>query len=566
MRYLLKTLPIFLVSWSISAYAYDATYYADSFEWSRTANGDIFHQDDYSAAICGEKLGQYAYVYAGWTWSVITINDRPNCARFPTVIDLSKIAFQKFARLEKGRIPEIWFQVLGPKSSEEPKKEFSKNQFAHLWIELTKPLANTQFTKDTITIEAHIIDQKTYAILYIGTPSWDREITRLARADSRGSVRFVIPTPDISGDYYFVISSGNSFSVEDPATLVLIDQSSLIYPEIPRSSLSYRPQIAWGIDPYLSLPTGTWWSLDLVQWSRRYRISGSVLSLAQTGLTPDSAKVSIEGYTLSSPSPLDRSRSLGTIYSGSVILDYIRDEIGRDRFTLKKAKNAVSIKFKTPHSDRIRQEYYLTTPDGRVIESRFAPAYIDADGFLKRDTQISLSLPIRDPGIYKFEVVLENGYAYINTPLYQGTVWPIIQRFTQTDMDIRDTPVIKPEMIQSVNALRIKQKKEIIRENKNLTALAQAKAEDMAKYEYVGHWTNAWEDIRQFALKSNISIPSAVWENVAGWNISDIVLQYGLEESGSHRSNMLNPLWKSIGIGVVVREEKVYIVQIFGNE
>jgi hypothetical protein len=216
-----------------------------------------------------------------------------------------------------------------------------------------------------------------------------------------------------------------------------------------------------------------------------------MLSLAQTGLTVGPASVSIEGYTLSSPSPLDRSRSLGVIYSGSVILDYIRDEIGRDRFTLKKSKNTANIKFKTPRSDRIRPEYYITTPDGRVLESRFSPASTDADGFLKRDAQVSLSFPIKDPGTYKFEVVLENGYAYINMPIYQGVVWPVIQRFSQSDIDIRDTPSIKTEMIQSVNTLRIKQKKETLSENKNLMTLAQAKAEDMAKYKYVGHWTNA---------------------------------------------------------------------------
>jgi uncharacterized protein YkwD len=61
-----------------------------------------------------------------------------------------------------------------------------------------------------------------------------------------------------------------------------------------------------------------------------------------------------------------------------------------------------------------------------------------------------------------------------------------------------------------VNALRIRQKKEILRENTALTALAQAKAEDMAKYQYIGHWTNAGEDIRQFALTTGIVIPSAL--------------------------------------------------------
>jgi Cysteine-rich secretory protein family len=567
MRYLLQTLPIFLLSWSISIYAYDATYYADSFEWFRTANGDIFRQDEYSAAICGEKLGQYGYVYGGWTGVTLTLNDRPNCARFPTVIDLSKKWFQKFAPLTQWRIPTIWFQLLGPKVSDKPKKEFSKDQFAHLWIEITKPISNTQLIQDTLIIEGRITDKKSYAILYIGTPSWDREITKLSRADAQGNIRFIVPTPNTAWEYYFVVSSGNSFSVEDPSTLVFIDPSTLAYPEIPRSSLVYRPQVLGGADPYIRLPAGVWWIMKLSQWSRSYVTSGWVFSLSQTGLTVGPVKGSIVWYALSSPSPLDRSTTLGAIWSGSVILDYVRDEIGRDRVTIKKVKNTTNLKFKTSRTDRTRSTYYITTPDGRVVESRFPTSSIEKDWFLKKDILVSVSIPMADTGTYKFEAVLENGYAYINIPLYQWVVWPIIQKFSSEDLDIRwDIPLIKKDAIQSVNVLRIRQKKEILRENTALTALAQAKAEDMAKYQYIGHWTNAGEDIRQFALTTGIAIPSALWENVAGWNISDIALQYGLEESGSHRANMLNPLWKGVGIGAVVREGKVYIVQIFGNE
>ena len=34
----------------------EATFYSDSFEGGSTANGDIFHQSDYSAAICDIPL------------------------------------------------------------------------------------------------------------------------------------------------------------------------------------------------------------------------------------------------------------------------------------------------------------------------------------------------------------------------------------------------------------------------------------------------------------------------------------------------------------------------------
>lgn len=47
--------------------------------------------------------------------------------------------------------------------------------------------------------------------------------------------------------------------------------------------------------------------------------------------------------------------------------------------------------------------------------------------------------------------------------------------------------------------------------------------------------------------------------------MSDFALQDGLEESGSHRHNMLNPDWKKVGIGYGVSGKDIFIVQIFGE-
>lgn len=80
-------------------FAMDATYYSDDFEGGYTANGDVFSQSNHSAALCAEELGQFIYVSRGNTGMTVLANDRPNCTRYPNLVDLSRSAFESFAPL-----------------------------------------------------------------------------------------------------------------------------------------------------------------------------------------------------------------------------------------------------------------------------------------------------------------------------------------------------------------------------------------------------------------------------------------------------------------------------------
>ena len=92
----------------------EATYYSDSFDGGTTANGEKFSQNDFSAAICDIALGQYLYVSTGSTGIVVSANDRPNCSRYPEVIDLSREAFRTLAPLSTGRIAGVSVTPIGP--------------------------------------------------------------------------------------------------------------------------------------------------------------------------------------------------------------------------------------------------------------------------------------------------------------------------------------------------------------------------------------------------------------------------------------------------------------------
>jgi uncharacterized protein YkwD len=87
----------------------------------------------------------------------------------------------------------------------------------------------------------------------------------------------------------------------------------------------------------------------------------------------------------------------------------------------------------------------------------------------------------------------------------------------------------------------------------------------MATYNYVGHATHKGFGILDFARSLNIDFSGSIWENVAGGNISDISLEDWLEESGSHRYNMINPKWRHIGLGYVLKDKKTYLCQLFSE-
>lgn len=84
---------------------------------------------------------------------VVTLNDRPNCSRHPDVIDLSQSAFEVFAPLSRGRIQDIDAQVIGYRNVSVSKKTFDTEVFSDFSVELSRPLSNTYFTKESILLE-----------------------------------------------------------------------------------------------------------------------------------------------------------------------------------------------------------------------------------------------------------------------------------------------------------------------------------------------------------------------------------------------------------------------------
>ncbi len=82
-----------------------------------------------------------------------------------------------------------------------------------------------------------------------------------------------------------------------------------------------------------------------------------------------------------------------------------------------------------------------------------------------------------------------------------------------------------------------------------LTELARAKSLDMVSYNYFGHFSERFGTIHDQLEIRNVSYCNAA-ENLAGG--SDLSKTYCRQlASPAHRSNILNPIFKRVGIGIV---------------
>jgi len=69
------------------------TYYADFFEWRWTSNWDKFSHVNFSAAKCNIPLDTMLQILIWGKSLLVKANDRPDCARYPYVVDLTRTAY-----------------------------------------------------------------------------------------------------------------------------------------------------------------------------------------------------------------------------------------------------------------------------------------------------------------------------------------------------------------------------------------------------------------------------------------------------------------------------------------
>lgn len=221
----------------------------------------------------------------------------------------------------------------------------------------------------------------------------------------------------------------------------------------------------------------------------------------------------MSGYTISTPSSLDRSQFISQMYSGTVVLDRIHDSFGKQKISVRTTKQIANFRFRLKKHEKVRSLYYVTLPNGDVREYEIPRSFVDGTtNLVKTEIWVYANFPIKDQGTYKLELVQSDGFAYVNTPIYQGAVWGILPTISESEKVAiqNQASIVERDVLFAINQIRASLGRNLLSLDTTLTSLAQAKAENMAKDEYVGHYTKSDQDVLAFGRSIGIRIVGSV--------------------------------------------------------
>ena len=547
----------------------EATFYSDAFDGAYTANGDIFDQKWFSAAVCDIPLWRFLYVARWGTGVVVKANDRPNCSRYPNIIDLSRESFSLFASPSLGRIDTVEVTDIGQASTDQVKKFLPKNIFSHLDVSLTSTIPSILFIGQGLEIQWKVSIPSDYIIVYFSNQdNSDIKESSLVKVGKDGRFTARIQLPKKVGNYTFVIARGKSFNTDSYATISLMDPDMLSYPSLPIEKFRATPKIMSTSDgPIISLPENIYGEITIESKGQSFSTQGRTLLFKNFSLPVWPAIARIKWYTLSTPSPLDRNARVTNIYSWSIILDRKHETIGSEKVTAVIRNNIANIRFVTPKDIFLRSNYYLILPNGDVKEYKFDSALVGSDSLLKQGSSVQIKIPLSVEWSYILELVQQNGIAYVNIPMNRGNIWPIIEPLS--DIQIRtirkNGTIVRSDTLESINEVRKKVGRSSVVLDDTLSLLAQAKVDDMINRNYQAHQDPDGNYIDALSERLGLPIEGSLGENIGYGTVSDLTLQDGLEESGVHRNNILLSSWKKVWVGYGVNNGKVYLVHVFGE-
>lgn len=214
---------------------------------------------------------------------------------------------------------------------------------------------------------------------------------------------------------------------------------------------------------------------------------------------------------------------------------------------------------------------YITKADGFVEEIPLSGAgetetYFEST-IIKNGRVVTLTYDPPTEGKYILEINNKFGEPILNHPVYIGGGIPLIPDFF--DLNQRNffegsanLNNLRNDLLNLINDSREEHDLNPVELSSEINEIAQAHSDDMADNNFFAHVNldNKTPDDRR--LEAGIATP--VSENIAK-DISIEFTHYGLMRSGSHRSNILNPNWERVGIGISEDEGYLYVAEEFST-
>lgn len=199
----------------------------------------------------------------------------------------------------------------------------------------------------------------------------------------------------------------------------------------------------------------------------------------------------------------------------------------------------------------LAENAYLIDPEGEVVTLKKNIA---------ADQSFAFSFTPEMSGKYVLEIIATTGEILFNRAFYisESEVLPV---FPKEQLTIRSDN--KSSIVAWTNFLRQNMDRPALPTNPNLDQVAQKYAERMARDNFISHTDPEGRDI--IDRMGDISF-RYVGENLSYGSDLQLAIN-GLENSASHRQNILSRRWDKIGVGVTQNSEgDYYVVQIFARD
>ncbi|MBN2306648.1 septal ring lytic transglycosylase RlpA family protein [Candidatus Peregrinibacteria bacterium] len=576
-----------------------ATFYGSAFHGKGTASGEVFDASLFTAAHRTLPFGTWLRVknLANGLETYVRVNDRGPYGDDSRIIDLSKAAFESIASLGSGIINVSITPVSGPPGGIIDSDSqalcpgiptldyYSGNIFEN--ITLNTSLANVYLADEVFFVEGKSASSEKTVSAFLADDS-ESQFPFYTERSSDGSFSIPVYFPQ-TGDYSFGVLPGESGSsiVE---TISVLPSSCLTQSE--------NNDLPTPTDLKLSIDQG-----DLVvRWTQNASHNVSRVRFTQgarqkeyflrgkTELIPHyrhfegwqagTVDVQVRSGTLTGHSFLEDgsiqwSPPVSYTFNADTHHQYIVEPESVGVIDLPNVlKSGSSLTLKVDPKVNLAATGYVILPSGQVEDIPLAsPTHTPTTGnydtkvFPSSASDVRLTYRPLLARIHFFEINDEQGIAAVNIPVYPEGIYPLLPNpsdlasLKRIDLG-SDFSAIGNEMLRLVNADRAAYGLPPLNLNDGLTKLAQARSDDMATRDYFGHWNP--EGMTANDLRKNYAIQPFVSENIAR-DVSAPLAEYGLMRSATHRSNILNPEWQRIGLGVSDDENGTLFVQIFSD-
>ena len=208
---------------------------------------------------------------------------------------------------------------------------------------------------------------------------------------------------------------------------------------------------------------------------------------------------------------------------------------------------------------------YLINPDGSVTEITIT----DGSETIPAGTPFALNLQLPEIATYIVEINDSGGLPVLNHPLYIGGKFPLLPDF----VDLREAPDEKRKIsinreraiwLRLVNEFRAQHRLPAVKLDAELSNFAQDYAKRMQQEDFFGHTDPQGHGPDARRRTAGLLLP--VGENLAR-NTKTEYAHAGLLRSAAHRSNILTPQWRRVGLGVAEGDNgNLFFVQEFSTD